>query len=160
MAACREGDLAALDRHLPSPSHPRRYARQLAGLGTLLVAWDGGQPVGHCEVRWDGCAAAEVRGVVGDCPEVNGLLVWPEGLRRHGIGTALITTAEDLVRDRSGPRIGLGVRDGNTRAAALYVRLGYRPAVPRYLDRWSYVDQDGRIHDNADPCAFLVKELV
>jgi GNAT superfamily N-acetyltransferase len=60
-------------------------------------------------VRWDGCAAGEVRAVVGDCPETNGLFVWPQALRSQGIGTAFIRTAEDLARGRGVWRMGLGV---------------------------------------------------
>ncbi|MGW9441110.1 hypothetical protein [Streptomyces sp. NPDC055607] len=44
-----------------------------------------------------------------------------------------------------------------TRAAALYARLGYAP-VTAYTDRWSRTDRDGRVHEEADPCTFLVRE--
>ncbi|MFJ8719040.1 hypothetical protein ACIRD9_38685 [Streptomyces violaceus] len=54
--------------------------------------------------------------------------------------------------------MGLGVGDGNPRAAALYARLGYLPAVA-YLDRWTHLDSDGVPHDRADPCTFRVKAL-
>ncbi|ORT61639.1 GNAT family N-acetyltransferase [Streptomyces sp. CB03238] len=165
---CRDHDVELLDRHIPSPgapspgvlsSHARRYARQAAGDGTFLVAWRDGRPVGTCEVRWDGCAAPEVRAVCGeDCPEINGLVVWPESLRSHGIGTALVHAAEERARERGRARIGLGVEGGNRRAAALYARLGYRPVVP-YTDRWSYEDAEGTVHRMADACTFLVKAL-
>ncbi|MFF5976061.1 GNAT family N-acetyltransferase [Streptomyces sp. NPDC012769] len=158
---CRAEDLTPLDRHLPAPGapdrHPGRFARQEAGLGTYLIAWRDGEPVGHGQVRWDGCAAPEVRAVLGDCPEFNGLDVRAE-LRGQGIGTELVRAAEELARKRGAGLLGLGVAHDNPRAAALYARLGYEP-VTAYIDRWSYTDPQGRTHHEADSCTFLVRRL-
>ncbi|MGW2300411.1 GNAT family N-acetyltransferase [Streptomyces sp. NPDC001809] len=158
---CRAADLPLLDRHLPAPGaptrHADRFARQEAGKGTYLLAWRDGVPVGHGQVRWDGCAAPEVRAAVGECPEFNGLDV-REGLRGQGVGTALVRAAEALVRERGGTVLGLGVGDGNPRAAALYARLGYAPVVA-YTDRWTWTDPEGRTHAAADACTFLVRTL-
>ncbi|MFB7360046.1 GNAT family N-acetyltransferase [Streptomyces gardneri] len=159
---CRAEDVPVLDRHIPAPGapsrHADRFARQEAGAGTYLLAWRDGVPVGHGQVRWDGCAAPEVRAVLGDCPELNGLDVWPEGLRGQGIGTALVHAAEELVRERGGTALGLGVARDNPRAAALYARLGYEPVVA-YTDRWAWTDAAGRTHACADACTFLVRPL-
>ncbi|MGP3969732.1 GNAT family N-acetyltransferase [Streptomyces sp. 6N223] len=162
IAECRDEDVAVLDVVLPSESatanHAQRYGRQCAGAGTYLIAWRDGRPVGTCEVRWDGCAAGEVRAVVGDCPEINGLFVWPESLRSQGIGTAFIRTAEDLARGRGVWRMGLGVGEDNVRAAALYRRLGYRP-VTSYVDRYAHGDAEGVVQHVANPCTFMVSTL-
>ena len=162
IAACRSDQVAVLDRYIPSPGavsvHARRHARQAEGLSTFLVAWQDDRPVGSCEIRWDGCAAPEVRAEYQYCPEINGVGVWPESMRSHGIGTALIRDAELRAAERHLPYVGLGVADDNPRAAALYARLGYRPVVS-YLDRWSYKDSNGAVHDVADRCMFLVKRL-
>ena len=156
---CRAEDIAVLDRLLPSYSvdgnHRARFARQEAGESTYLIPWLDGRPVGHAEVRWTGCAAPEVPA---GCPEINGLFVWPEALRSRGIGAALVREAERLARLRGIDVMGLGVGDGNPRAAALYARLGYRPTVA-YVDRHAHLDAEGLRHEHADPCVFLVKEL-
>lgn len=162
IAPCTEADVAELDRAIPSPgvvsTHAVRYARQVAGDGTFLVAWLDGRPVGHGEVLWNGCAAPEVRAACPDCPEVNGLGVWPESLRSRGIGTAIVRAAEDLAVRRGIGRLGLGVGADNPRARALYERLGYRP-VADYVGRWSYERPAGTVHEVADPCTFLVRVL-
>lgn len=162
IAACRAEDLEVLERFMPSNSvdghHGARFARQEAGGSTYLIPWLDGRPVGHAEVRWTGCEAPEVRAALPGCPEINGLLVWPEPLRSQGIGTTLVRTAERLARERGLGVIGLGVDDGNPRAAALYARLGYRPTVA-YVDRWAYVDADGVRREQADACVFLAKAL-
>ncbi len=156
---CRAEDIAVLDRLLPSYSvdgnHRARFARQEAGESTYLIPWLDGRPVGHAEVRWTGCAAPEVSA---GCPEINGLFVWPQALRSRGIGAALVREAERLARLRGIGVMGLGVGDGNPRAAALYARLGYRPTVT-YVDRHAHLDAEGVRHEHADPCVFLVKEL-
>ncbi|KIF78445.1 acetyltransferase [Streptomyces sp. 150FB] len=162
IADCREQDVAVLDVVLPSESvtanHAQRYARQRTGVGTYLIAWQDGRPVGTCEVRWDGCAASEVRGAVVNCPEINGLFVWPASLRSQGIGTAFIRTAEDRARERGMRRLGMGVRTDNIRAAALYRRLGYRPFTS-YVDRYTYRDDEGVLHHMADSCTFMISSL-
>ncbi|MFD9893370.1 GNAT family N-acetyltransferase [Amycolatopsis sp. NPDC059027] len=159
---CRADDVPLLETHLPSPGanryHEARYRRQAENTSTFLVAWDGDRPVAVGEIRWNGCAAPEVRASFPGCPEINGLDV-AEDRRSRGIGTALLATAETCARNRGYHHIGLGVDDDNPRAAALYLRLGYRETGCRYLDRYSYVDADGSSHDVADPARFLVKDL-
>jgi ribosomal protein S18 acetylase RimI-like enzyme len=160
---CREADLEVLARQNPSPTHVRwneeRFQRHQQGLTTFLIAWVDDVPAGAGEIRWQGCAAPEVHGRFPDCPEINGLAVWPAERRSHGIGTAIVRTAEDLAVQTGYQWIGLGVDDQNTRAAALYLRLGYQETGCRYLDRYHYVDDNGIRHDAADPCRFLIKPL-
>ena len=160
--SCRAEDISLLEHFMPSHSvdgsHGARFARQEAGDSSFLIPWLDGRPVGHAEVRWTGCEAAEVRAAQPGCPELNGLFVWPGSLRSQGIGTALVRAAEALASARGTGLVGLGVGDDNPRAAALYARLGYRPTVT-YVDRWAYLDLDGERHECADPCVFLVKHL-
>ena len=159
---CREHDLGLLEAGNPTGrnrDHARRFARQEQGLSTFLIAWADGVPVGKGEILWTGCAAPEVNQRYPACPELNGLEVWPAARRSQGAGTAIVRAAEALARDRGCDQIGLGVIDGNPRAAALYLRLGYRETGCRYLDRYSYLDGRGRRHDVGDPARFLVKQL-
>jgi GNAT superfamily N-acetyltransferase len=159
ITVCRAADVALLDEHMgatvATSFHARRFARQQAGQCTYLIAWLEGRPVGHTELRWIGCDAPEV---TVDCPEIGGLAVWPEELRSRGIGTELVRAAEELVRERGLPVVGIGVGRDNAGAAALYARLGYRP-VTGYLDRYSYAGDDGLEHECVDPCTFLTKRL-
>lgn len=117
IAVCRAEDLAVLEHFMPSAGvdghHAARHARQRAGESTHLIPWLDGRPVGHAEVRWTGCEAPEVRLAQPGCPEINGLLVWPESLRSRGIGTALVRAAERLARERGVGVMGLGVGDDN-----------------------------------------------
>ncbi|MFD5094251.1 GNAT family N-acetyltransferase [Amycolatopsis thailandensis] len=160
---CREKDLALLRAHIPTPGQPDRHAtrfeRQQNGHSTFLIAWMDDLPVGAGEIFWRGCSAPEINQHYPDCPELNGLDVWPPELRSQGIGTTIIAAAEDITRHHGHHWIGLGVEDGNSRAAALYLRLGYQETGRRYLDRYTYTDSDGTRHDIADPARFLVKSL-
>ncbi|WP_216898365.1 GNAT family N-acetyltransferase [Nocardia alni] len=160
---CREQDLALLRTHIPTPGQPdrhgTRFERQQHGHSTFLIAWSDDIPTGTGQILWNGCAAPEVIQQFPDCPELNGLDVWPPERRSQGIGTALIAVAEDLARERGYHQIGLGVNGGNLRAAALYLRLGYQETGCHYLDRYHYTDSDSTLHDIADPARFLVKNL-
>lgn len=160
---CQEEDLHLLETGNPSPGqtryHDSRFERQQQGASTFLIAWADGVPIGTGEILWRGCAAPEVHQRYPDCPELNGLHVWPAQWRSHGIGTAIILAAEALARDRGCHQIGLGVDDDNPRAAALYQRRGYQETGLRYLDRYYYLDDHGHRHDIADPARFLVKQI-
>lgn len=157
--ACQPEDAERLERQ--HRAQPQRWQRQRQGRGTFLIAVSipDGVPVGMGEIRWDGCAAPDVRLRYPSCPELNGLEVWPAELRSQGIGTAIVHAAEDLARQRGYHQLGLGVDDRNHRAAALYLRLGYQETGCRYLDRYHYVDGNGVRHEVADPARFLVKPL-
>lgn len=148
---------------MPSPGrtrrHTERFQRQRQGLSTHLIAWADDVPVGTGEILWHGCTALEVRQRYPDCPELNGLGVWPARLRSRGIGTAIVLAAEAVARERGHHRLGLGVNDDNHRAAALYLWSGYEETGCRYFDRYHYIDGHGRRHDVADPTRFLMKEL-
>ena len=71
---------------LAPASPPRRH-----GPGTYLVAWDGGAPIGHVHVAWDGTELG--------VPELQDMFVLPDR-RNGGIGTALAAAAEALPRPR------------------------------------------------------------
>lgn len=160
---CRESDLAALELYLPSGGnsryHDARFDRQRAGASTFLVAYLGTVPVGTGEIRWQGCAEPVVQERYPDCPEINGLGVYPPQQRSRGVGTAIIHTAERLAARRGYREIGLGVDERNTRAAALYRRLGYYETGCHYFDRYHYMDDNDVRHDVADPCRFLIKPI-
>jgi GNAT superfamily N-acetyltransferase len=161
--ACREEDVALLERHIPSPGlnrfHEARFERQQRGLSTFLVAVLDDIPVGCGAILWQGCGAPEVRAQFPDCPELNGLTVQQER-QSQGIGTAIIHAAETFVAGRGHHLLGLGVDDSNVRAAALYLRLGYRETGCRYLDRYAYLDDQGTSREAADPCRYLIKEAL
>jgi GNAT superfamily N-acetyltransferase len=159
---CSASDVAELEEAMPSGldrRHDHRFRRQADGLGTYLVVWSEGVPVGKGEIRWDGCAARQVAERFPGCPEVKGLDVWPPERRSQGIGTAILLAAEDLAARQGHRRIGLGVADDNEHATRLYLRLGYAETGCRYVDHYSHTLPGGGRHDAADPTRFLVKEL-
>ncbi len=150
-----------LEHHVPTgPNryHEARYLRQTDGLSTFLVAYVSDVPAGSGEVLWQGAKERDVRDRFPGCPEINGLTVVAER-QSQGIGTLIIRTAEQLAAQRGHRRIGMGVDHHNVRAAALYLRLGYRDTGCHYLDRYHYTDDRGVRHEVTDPCRFLVKEI-
>ncbi len=86
---------------------------------TYLVAWDGGEPVGHAHVAWE----ETTLGV----PEIGDVFV-PAELRGRGIGTELSEAAEQLARARGHRQISISASIANEGALRLYRRLGYRDA--------------------------------
>ncbi|GAA1706463.1 hypothetical protein GCM10009765_64880 [Fodinicola feengrottensis] len=163
MRQCRAADVELLEKYHPGPGRTKvnemRFGRQEQGVGTFLVAWLDDVPTGSGEIRWEGCEAPEVLRRFPDCPEINGLTIWPAEHRSQGIGSQFIRAAEALAVERGFDRIGLGVDDDNPAAAALYLRIGYQDVDCRYLDRYHYLDDDGVRHEVADPARFLVKHL-
>ena len=57
-------------------------------------------------------------------------------LQRQGIGSLLMSSAEDWVRRAGLPKIQLMVRDENAEALEFYRRLGYEDAGVTTMGRW------------------------
>ncbi len=78
--------------------------------------------------------------------------------RGHGVGTRLLTVAEDDLVKRGYSRVTLNVGRDNPDARRLYERSGYR-VVAAEPGRWSYLDQYGRRRDVHEPSWRMEKAL-
>ena len=87
-----------------------------------------------------------------------GSLAVRDFLQSLGIGTFLIDTAEQRIRDRGLHRAVLDVEDNNPRARALYERLGY-VAYDRRPESWDQQAPDGRVYRYETTCTYLRKDL-
>jgi GNAT superfamily N-acetyltransferase len=104
-------ELPVVDARLP--------LHRLDGAQTYLVAWEGGEPIGHAHIAW-------TRTTLG-VPEIQDVFV-PEELRGQGIGTELSLAAEGLAGERGYKRISISASVTNHGALRLYRRLGYDDA--------------------------------
>ncbi len=84
-----------------------------ADLANVLIATDEGKMVGYINPVIDGKEAW-----------IGGVGVVPSH-RSSGIGTRLMTAAEDMCRSKGVASVILEVIEGNTRAQGFYARLGY-----------------------------------
>ncbi|MFS4505587.1 GNAT family N-acetyltransferase [Clavibacter sp. Sh2141] len=122
-----------------------RRAAQEAGGSVLLVAWDGDRPLGSGQL--------DVRGAV---PELRNLQV-EEAARGRGVGTAIIREAERRIGP--GGRLTMGVGLDNTRARALYERLGYRGTGETTTTSYAYVDDAGATRQATETDETLARDL-
>ena len=89
-----------------------------------VVAVEGDKVVGWCDIRRNGRATHAHGGTLG-----MGIL---PGYRDRGLGMRLITAALDLAKERGLHRVQLNVYATNTRAIALYEKVGFvREGVAR-----------------------------
>lgn len=79
-------------------------------------------------------------------------------LQSCGIGTLLIGAAGQRIRDRGLHRAELGVEECNTRARALYERLGY-VAYGSKPESWDIDAEDGSTVRYETVCTLMRKEL-
>ena len=137
--------------------HGERSRMHERGVATYLLAWDGGRPCGRVTL-FHRSTYEQVRDVLGDFPELNGLEATPHGL---GIGSRLIAAAEAAATALGARRVGLAVEHGNADARRLYERLGYVEwEHGEVVDRWQERDGSGTVvREHADPCSYLVKAL-
>ncbi|MGH2627635.1 MAG: GNAT family N-acetyltransferase [Anaerolineales bacterium] len=78
--------------------------------------------------------------------------------RNQGIGTALVTYAEDDLRQRRFVRAAIAVAKDNSGALRLYRRLGYR-VFAEDPGNWSYLDDEGQLRHVLEPSYLLDKDL-
>lgn len=97
--------------------------------GHVLVAEAGQGVVGFCDVKVMPAPAEGARQLF-----IDDLYVAPQA-RRQGLGTALLEVTNRLARELGCVHIILHVDNGNTAAAALYERAGFRSANDRVLER-------------------------
>lgn len=135
--------MAVVDARLP--------LHRLGQPGTYLVAWAGGEPVGHAFVAWTGTKLG--------VPELQDVWVAPER-RRSGVGTELTRAAEEEIARRGFDRISLSVGIGNLEARALYERLGFRDAGLRPERVAGTINLRGRDVQVDDVLVYLVKAVV
>ena len=88
---------------------------------------------------------------------IYGFRVRPQ-YRGEGIGTHLMQTAEEDLRQRGFQRVSLNVGRDNFSAQRLYERLGYHIVAPE-PGIWSYVDHLGRRRQVHEPAWRMEKEL-
>jgi len=121
------------------PLHTDSVAQALARVPNgevdyLAVRSPGGYPVSKCGVDYTAHPQAGTLWQLATHGDLQGL----------GIGSALIKAAEDRIRARGVPWAMLGVEDDNTRARALYERLGYAECGHEQ-GTWPEADAQGNV---------------
>ena len=106
------GDVALASEYL--------HARMERGESTILVAEADGQLLGFCQLYPTWCSVAAARIFV-----LYDLFV-DEGVRRAGIGRALMRAAQEVGRQAGAVRLDLSTARTNARAQALYESLGWQ----------------------------------
>lgn len=82
-----------------------------------------------------------------------------EPFQKHGIGTKLILSAEQIVKQRRLPKTTIAVAKENHVARRLYERLGYR-ITHEDEGKWSYTNHMGETIYMHEPCWMLEKTLL
>jgi len=95
------------------------HERLERGESTILVAEDGGQLLGFCQLYPTWCSVAAARVFI-----LSDLFVDPDA-RRAGAGRALMRAARDFGRRAGAARLDLQTAHTNTKAQALYESEGW-----------------------------------
>jgi GNAT superfamily N-acetyltransferase len=136
-----------------------RWERVTAGNGALLVAEVGGAAVGHVYLWWEDADERELREHLPGVPLIMNLWVRRDQ-RKRGVGTALIRSAEWMLRRRGHRRVALGVDVGNTVALKFYLGRGYygwpHEDIKTHRDEFG---EEGKGEPTWEVCAVLMKEL-
>jgi GNAT superfamily N-acetyltransferase len=143
MATACEHILRALPQWFGIPEATGQYLEDIEGLPTLVASLDG-EAVGFLTLREHSEYAAEVH-VMGVRPE----------LHRHGVGRALLTRAEEYLRERGIEFLQVKTLSDRhpdssyARTRAFYSAMGFRP-LEEYPELWG----------EENPCLQMIKSLV
>lgn len=143
-----------------SKYHHRRFAVQERGDGLYLIAWHGGEPVGHFLLRWDGPSDDPTGHYPHHTPCLESGATKPI-YQRRGVGTRMIREAEHIAREKRYTNIGLAVGStDNPLAQRLYERLGYRDwGKGEFTISWDYETKDSRKGIESEVCIYMFKSL-
>ncbi len=161
---CTEKDLEQVIAKLPpfglAHHHRSRFSEQLAGIATYLIAWQEDIPIGTVLISWHGDGHARVDDFLPNTPSIKALAVRPD-LQSKGIGTQIMQSAENLVKEKGFGQVGLAVGTENTRARKLYERLDYQifEKIAPYPIKWTVVDENGIERIEGETCIYLLKKL-
>lgn len=150
---CDTGDIDILQAEMPfgpESYHRQALQDQLDGKSRYLIAYQGDELVGHGNLLLNGPKESEVVEVLAGTPEISAVEIKPE-FRSQGIGTEIITTAEQMARSLGKSQICIGVSEENPRARKLYEELGYSDTgLPKHI-----IHQDEKSLEGT----YLVKDL-
>ena len=118
----------------------------------VIVADLDGFPIGQGAVHWNGKSTHP------HIPDIQSLRVFG-AFRGRGIGSLLLNACEDAVRARGFSQVSLSVAIDNSRARALYERLGYVVTGQPYDDRWEFTNAAGKRVAITEQVLDLVKDL-
>ncbi|WP_413601019.1 GNAT family N-acetyltransferase [Curtobacterium sp. Curtsp57] len=126
--AARWYQRTATDDELSQALEDEPYGDLQGPTGVLLVAVESGQPVGCAGIRFLGSVA-----------ELTKVFTVPSH-RGQGIGSQLLSAAEQVCQQRSMGTVRLDTRGALAEACAMYERNGYERVAPfndePYSDRW------------------------
>ncbi len=139
--------------------HESHHARQMADHTTYLIVWKGDEPLGSGVMQWSGCVGSNAREAFPRAVEINHVQVRDE-YRRQGVGSALITAAEQLIGRKGWRQTAVGVADDNPTAKRLYLRLGYRSTGVFDASEYEWVTDGGTVRHAIEHDQLLVKDLM
>lgn len=155
---CGPDDLSKLEKITSAQVAQTHYAAQELWTATLLVAWQGDEPLGFAMAQWTGPPRPNARAAYPKAVEINHLFVRRDR-RGQGAGSALIAAAEELAREANRTHVSLGVADDNPRAATLYGALGYRHTGIWDVTAYDHTTENGEVRHEVERDELLVKDL-
>jgi ribosomal protein S18 acetylase RimI-like enzyme len=136
-----------------------RLALQDAGHMEYPIALIDGAIVGYLLLKWNGPEDPLLKAKLPRCAEIEDFAVTGP-LQGHGIGTRLLTFADERARLQGEARIGLAVDEENTGARALYERRGYREMELSHHDvTWLVPQDDDEAIVAGATCIYMMKDL-
>lgn len=137
----------------------RTFRDQQEGKRFMLVADSRGFPIGQIFAHFQ---EVQVGGPFSRAEKRRRIYFYSlrvmEMFRGFGLGTQLLSAAEQIGRERGCTLASISAAKDNLRARRLYERLDYRFASEDE-GSWSYTDQHGRTRYVHEPCWVLEKTL-
>ncbi|HEX8552850.1 MAG TPA: GNAT family N-acetyltransferase [Abditibacteriaceae bacterium] len=132
--------------------YQEQWQRHQQGKISVVVADFNSFPIGQAAVHWSGKPTHP------HIPDMQSLRVFG-AFRGFGIGSGLMQSCEQLVRERGFAQVSLAVALDNPRAQMLYERCGYVATGAPYDDEWHYVNARGETVEMCEHVQDMVKEL-
>ena len=154
-------DLVTLKIFLPSeiPGFLEEVIKEFNNMeADWILAFDQGSEVGHLRIRWGGTKNTYAKQFVKKTPNIECFGIKQE-YQSLGIGTKILKTAEELIKNHGYRLAGLSLEITNAKAKEFYLKRGYNEWDHGiYKVEWEEI-KNGKISKASTINIYLIKNF-
>ena len=158
----KRSDIKILNKYLPvniPQFHEQKIKEQEKENNIWLIAWYNQIPIGHIQIRFNGCEIKKVKKKIKNCGHIESLSV-NKKLRGKGVALKLMDFSEKLIKKKGLDKAGLSIEENNSFLIILYTKMGYKDSgLGPIIERWYTIDKKRNKKLVKQKCNYFIKSI-